>query len=107
MDGIEGAVYLALIVCVFCLAGALLAGPLAVVGTLVGGRMRGVGFVSALTALFVGAVGLLLAAAAYFFLGAMFEGVIAAMLLLPPLASLTLGGVALWLRRRRRAEPTD
>lgn len=106
MDGIEGAVYLALIVCVFCLAGALLAGPLAVVGTLVGGRMRGVGFVSALTALFVGAVGVLLAVAAYLFLGAMFEGAIAAILLLPPLASLTLGAVALWLRRRRGAEPT-
>lgn len=106
MDGFEGAVYLALIVCVFCLAGALLVGPLAVVGTLVGGRMRGVGFVSALTALFVGAVGVLLAAAAYLYLGAMFEGVLAAILLLPPLVSLTLGAVALWLRRRRRAEPT-
>ena len=106
MDGIEGAVYLALIVCVFCLAGALLVGPLAVVGTLVGGRMRGVGFVSALTAVFVGAVGTLLVTAAYLFLGSMFGGDTAAWLLLPPLGSLTLGVVALRLRRKRGVAPT-
>jgi len=103
MDGIEGVVYLILILGGFVLAGALLAGPLAIVGTLVGGRMHGVGFVSALTAIFVGTVGLLLDTAAYLYLGAMFGGYLAVMLLLPPLVSLTLGGVALWLRRKRVA----
>jgi hypothetical protein len=105
MDGIEGVAYLILVLGGFCLAGALLAGPLAVVGTLVGGRLRGVGFVSALTALFVGAVGALLVMAAYLFLGSMFGGQTAALLLLPPLGSLTLGAVALWLRRKRGAAP--
>ena len=105
MDGIEGVVYLILILGGFVLAGALLAGPLAIVGTLVGGRVSGVGFVSALTAIFVGVVGLLLDAAAYLYLGVMFGGYIAVMLLLPPLVSLTLGAVALWLRRQRAAAP--
>ena len=106
MDGIEGVAYLILILGGFCLAGVLLAGPLAVVGTLVGGRMRGVGFVSALTAIFVGAVGALLVTAAYLFLGSMLGGETTAVLLLPPLGSLTLGAFALWLRRKRGASPT-
>lgn len=101
MDGFEGVVYLILILGGFCLAGALLAGPLAVIGTLLGGRMRGVGFVAALTAIFVGVVGALLVTAAYLFLGSMFGGDTAALLLLPPLVSLALGVVALWLRRKR------
>jgi hypothetical protein len=101
MDGFEGVVYLILILGGFCLAGALLAGPLAVVGTLVGGRLRGVAFVAALTAIFVGVVGALLITATYLLLGSMFGGDTAALLLLPPLVSLALGGVALWLRRKR------
>jgi len=101
MNGIEGIAIVIVVFVGFCLLGAFLIGPLAVVGTLVGGRLRGVGFVSALTAIFVGAVGVVLAAAAYLYLGAMFEGVLAAVLLLPPLVSLTLGGIALWLRRKR------
>lgn len=106
LNGIEGVAYLILIVGGFCLAGALLAGPLAVVGALVGGRMRGVGFVSALTALFVGGVGVLLVTAAYLFLGSMIDGYTAAALLLPPLTSLALGAVALRLRRRRGDAPS-
>ena len=105
MDGFDGVAYLILVLGGFCLAGALLAGPLAVVGTLVGGRLRGVGFVSALTAVFVGVVGALLVTGAYLFLGSMFGGQTAALLLLPPLGSLTLGAFALWLRRRRGAAP--
>ena len=69
MDGIEGVVYLILILGGFYLAGAL--------------RVT----------------------AAYLFLGSMFGGETAAVLLLPPLASLTLGAVALRLRRRRRTAP--
>ena len=106
MDAYDGVAYLILILGGFCLAGVLLAGPLAVVGTLVGGRMRGVGFVSALTAVFVGTVGALLVTAAYLFLGSMFDGQAAALLLLPPLGSLILGAVALWLRRKRGVAPT-
>ena len=106
LNGIEGVAYLILFVGGFCLAGALLAGPVAVVGTLVGGRMRGVGFVSAMTAVFVGAAGVLLVTGAYLFLGSMIDVYAAAALLLPPLASLALGGVALRLRRRRKAAPT-
>jgi hypothetical protein len=101
MDAFDGIAYLILGLGGFCLAGALLAGPLAVVGTLVGGRLRGVAFVSALTAIFVGTVGALLITAAYLLLGSMFGGGTAAPLLLPPLGSLTLGAVALWLRRKR------
>ena len=105
LDAFNGIAYLILILGGFCLAGALLAGPLAVVGTLVGGRMRGVGFVSALTAVFVGAFGVLLVTTAYLFLGSMFGGDTAVLILLPPLVSLTLGLVALRLRRKRRATP--
>ena len=105
MDAFDGIAYLILALGGFCLAGALLAGPLAVVGTLVGGRLRGVGFVAALTAIFVGGVGALLVTATYLFLGSMFGGQTAALLLLPPLGSLTLGAVALWLRRKRGMSP--
>ena len=106
MNGIEGVVYIILVLAGFCLVGGLLAGPLAVVGTLKGGRrLRAAALGLAVTALFIGATGTLLVTATYLFLGSMLGAEAAGLLLLPPLASLVLGVVALRLRRKRKTSP--